>query len=79
MRSALYMAAIVTMRHNPIIRACCGRLVAGKPRKVAIVACMCKHLIIVSAMIREHLPWRPSEDQTGWGDRAEALMVMEGL
>jgi transposase len=40
-RSALYMATIVAMRHNPVIRHCYERLVAaGKPKKVAIVACM---------------------------------------
>lgn len=49
-RSALYMAAIVAMRHNPLIRACYERLVAaGKPKEVAIVACMRKLLIILNA------------------------------
>ena len=42
-RSALYMAAIAAMCRNPAIRRCYERLVAaGKPKKVAIVACMPK-------------------------------------
>lgn len=58
-RSALYMAAIVAMRHNPLIRACYERLVAaGKPKKVAIVACMRKLLIILNAMVRTGRPWK---------------------
>ena len=57
-RSALYLAAIVAMRHNPVIRACYERLVgAGKPKKVAIVACMRKLLIIMNAMVRDKMPW----------------------
>jgi transposase len=57
-RSALYMAALVAMRHNPVIRSCYERLVAaGKPKKVAIVACMRKLLIIMNAMVREGRPW----------------------
>jgi len=46
-RAVVYMAAIVAMRHNPVIRAFYERLVAaGKPKKVAIVACMRKLLTI---------------------------------
>jgi len=49
-RSALYMAAIVAMRYNPVIRRCYERLLAaGKPKKVAIVACMRKLLIIMGS------------------------------
>ncbi len=63
-RSALYMAAIVAMRHNPVIRACYERLVsAGKPRKVAIVACMRKLLIILNAMVITGRPWKEGGHQ----------------
>ena len=56
------MAAIVAMRHNPVIRACYERLVgAGKPKKVAIVACMRKLLIIMNAMVRDKSPWTAME------------------
>lgn len=57
-RSVLYMAAIVAMRHNPVIRAFYERLVAaGKPKKVAIVACMRKLLTILNAMLRDQTTW----------------------
>ncbi|HBM66937.1 MAG TPA: IS110 family transposase [Pseudomonas sp.] len=57
-RSALYMAAIVAMRHNAVIRHCYERLLAaGKPKKVAIVACMRKLLIIMNAMVKSGRPW----------------------
>jgi len=58
-RSALYMAALVAARHNPVIRVFYERLVAaGKPKKVALIACMRKFLTILNAMIRHHSPWQ---------------------
>jgi transposase len=46
-RSALYMSAMVASRYNPLIRQFYERLVeAGKPKKVALVACMRKLLVI---------------------------------
>lgn len=52
-RCALYMATIVAMRHNRVIKAFYERLLdAGKPKKVAIVACMRKLLTILNAMVR---------------------------
>lgn len=57
-RSALYMAAIVAMRFNAVIRQCYERLLAaGKPKKVAIVACMRKLLVIMNAMVKSGQPW----------------------
>ena len=57
-RSVVYMAALVAMRHNPVIRAFYERLVkAGKPKKVAIVACMRKLLTILNAMLRDQALW----------------------
>ncbi|MBS2033323.1 MAG: IS110 family transposase [Deltaproteobacteria bacterium] len=54
-RSSLYMAALVATRHNDTIRAFYVRLlVAGKKKKVAIVACMRKLLTIANAILREH-------------------------
>jgi transposase len=59
-RAALYMAALVASRRNPVIRAFYRRLVtAGKPKKVALIACMRKLLIIVNAMLRSQKPWNP--------------------
>lgn len=60
-RTALYMAALVGSRHNPVLKAFYQRLrAAGKPAKVALTACMRKLLIIVNTMIREHRPWNPT-------------------
>lgn len=58
-RSVLYMAALVAMRCNPVIRAFAERLAAaGKPPKVVITACMHKLLTILNAMLRHGEPWR---------------------
>jgi transposase len=57
-RAALYMATLVATRHNPVLRAFYQRLLrAGKPKKVAVVACMRKLLIILNAMLRHRTPW----------------------
>jgi len=57
-RAALYMAALVAARRNPVIRAFYERLVeAGKPKKVALTACMHKLLTILNAMIRHRTTW----------------------
>ena len=58
-RSALYMAALVASRHNPVLRTCYQRLLAaGKLKKVALVACMRKLLVILNAMVRDGTTWR---------------------
>jgi transposase len=58
-RTALYMAALVASRHNPLIAAFYRRLrAAGKPAKVALVACMRKLLIILNAILRDRRPWQ---------------------
>ena len=57
-RAALYMAALVASRRNLVIRAFYRRLRdAGKPAKVALVACMRKLLTILNAMIRHRTHW----------------------
>ena len=57
-RTALYMAAIVAARFNPVIRSCYRRLcAAGKAKKVALVACMRKLLTMLNAMLKQHTPW----------------------
>jgi transposase len=59
-RAVLYMGALVATRHNPVIRAFYERLrAAGKPAKVALVACMRKLLTILNAILRSGTPWRP--------------------
>ena len=60
-RSALYMAALVGVRHNPVLRAFYEQLVArGKPKKVALIASMQKLLTILHAMLRHRTPWQPT-------------------
>ena len=59
-RAIVYMATVTAMRVNPQIRAFYERLrQAGKPFKVAIVACMRKLLTILNAMVRTHTRWQP--------------------
>ncbi|HWE62239.1 MAG TPA: IS110 family transposase [Chloroflexota bacterium] len=58
-RCALYMATLVATRWNPVIRPFYQRLcAAGKPKKVALVACMHKLLTILNAMLRDQTPCR---------------------
>lgn len=60
-RAVLYMAALVAIRHNPVIAAFHARLIAtGKPKKVVIVACMRKLLTILNAMLRDKKAWDAS-------------------
>jgi transposase len=57
-RAALYMAVISALRCNPTIRVLYTRLrEAGKPAKVALVACMRKLLTIANAILRDGIPW----------------------
>ena len=59
-RKALFMAALVASRHNPVVRAFYTRLrAAGKPAKVALVACMRKLLVLCNSVLRSGTPWRP--------------------
>jgi len=58
-RAALYMAALVAARFNPVIRRLYERLCeAGKAKKVALVACMRKLLTILNSILKHHVPWR---------------------
>lgn len=57
-RSAIYMCIVSAIRFNPVIKAFYIRLLAaGKEKKVAMVACMHKMLIILNAIIRDRKPW----------------------
>ena len=59
-RQALYMAALVASRHNPVIKEFYQRLrLAGKPAKVALTACMRKLLVILNAMLKNRTHWNP--------------------
>jgi transposase len=59
-RNALFMAAMVAARHNPILNRFRDKLVAaGKPKLVAIIAVARKLLIILNAILRDKTPWQP--------------------
>lgn len=58
-RSALYLAAVVGVKHNPVLRTYYLRLrERGKPPKVALTACSHKLLTTLNAMARSGEPWR---------------------
>ena len=58
-RAALYMGALAATRFNPVIRVFYQSLLArGKPKKVALVACMRKLLVILNSMLRHGSTWR---------------------
>ena len=58
-RAVLYMGALVATRRNAVIRVFYVRLVAaGKPKKVALIACMRKLLTILNAMMRTNTTWQ---------------------
>jgi transposase len=64
-RAALYMAALVASRHNPVLKAFYQRLLqAGKVKKVALVACMHKLLLILNALIKKNQPWQQNNATT---------------
>ena len=57
-RAALYMGALVASRYNPVIRDFYQRLLAaGKPKKLALTACMRKLLVILNSMLKHRSPW----------------------
>ena len=58
-RAVLYMGALVATRHNPVIRDFYRRLLAaGKPKKLALTACMRKLLIVLNSILKHRSPWR---------------------
>jgi len=60
-RRALFMATLVAIRYNPVIRDFYRRLTtAGRPKKVAVIAAMRKLLTILNAMLRDHRQWQPA-------------------
>ena len=60
-RAALFVATMAAVRHNPTIRIFRQRLLAkGKPKMVAMIACMRKLLTILNAILRDQKPWQPA-------------------
>lgn len=64
-RTALYMATLVAIRYNPVIRAFYEQLcAAGKVKKVALTASMHKLLLILNAVLRQRCPWQAPPKET---------------
>ena len=60
-RAALYMPTLAAVRFNPVLKRFYEHLVkAGKPKKVAITACMRKLLTILNSMVKNQAPWNPA-------------------
>ena len=58
-RSILYMATLVATRWNTVIAAFYRHLRdLGKPKKVALTACMRKLLVMLNAILRDRRPWQ---------------------
>ena len=54
------MSTLVAVKHNPVLRAFYERLLtAGKPKKVALTACMHKLVLILNALLRQGVGGRP--------------------
>lgn len=63
-RAALYMATMSAARYDPTIKAFYQRLLqAGKPKKVALTACMHKLLTIINAVLKSGTPWQAGYPQ----------------
>jgi len=59
-RTAMYMAMMSAIQCNPTFKTLYQRLVAiGKPKKVAIIACIRKLVITLNSMVRDAVYWDP--------------------
>lgn len=57
-RTVLYMAMLSAIQHNPVFKGLYQRLLkAGKAKKVAIMACVRKMIIILNSMLRDGVCW----------------------
>ena len=57
-RTVLYMAMMSAIQSNPVFKDMYQRLVsAGKPKKVAIIACIRKMVVILNSMLRDGVMW----------------------
>jgi transposase len=58
-RNVLYMGTVAGIRANPVLRTFYERLVAkGKPKKLALTACMRKLLVILNTMVKNGTCWQ---------------------
>ena len=57
-RTVMYMAMLSTIQCNPVIKKKYQQLLQqGKPKKVALIACVRKMIVILNAMVRDNQPW----------------------
>ncbi|AXB31728.1 IS110 family transposase [Vibrio campbellii] len=57
-RTVMYMAMMSAIQCNPVFKSTYVRLLAaGKPKKVAIVACMRKMVVTLNSMLRDGAMW----------------------
>ncbi|MGX2965368.1 IS110 family RNA-guided transposase [Shewanella sp. FeAMO] len=57
-RTVLYMAMMSAIQCNPVFKDTYARLLeAGKPKKVAIIACVRKMVVILNSMLRDGIMW----------------------
>lgn len=57
-RTVLYMAMMSAIQCNPIFKATYQRLVAsGKPKKVAIIACVRKMVVVLNTLLKNGTHW----------------------
>lgn len=61
LRTVLYMPTLVATKYNPTIRTYYQRLIEkGKVKKLALIACMRKLLVLCRAILRTRTPYRPN-------------------
>jgi transposase len=64
-RAVLYMATLAAVRFNPILAEFYKRLLAGgKPKMVAVTACMRKLIVILNAMMKTKTRWQAHQQLT---------------
>ena len=57
-RASLYMGALTASRWNPVIRDFYQRLLAaGKPKKVALTACIRELIVLLNSILKHRSPW----------------------
>ena len=84
-RTALYMATLVATKHDPVIRDYYQHLKSnGKPKKVALVACMRKRLNYLTSLLKTRTrqrikPRRRSEMRRGPGQSPGCLIAKKVL
>ena len=58
-RTVLFMAMMSAIQSNPVFKEAYHRLVnSGKPKKVAIIACVRKMIVILNSMLRDGCLWQ---------------------